>query len=69
MKRPWHKPGMMLLDARATAASDVDAAHWDPNNRGDISGGEGISPGPGGVVHNGETSTRSGRAHRHFDAS
>lgn len=56
-KRPWHKPGIRLLDARATAA-DADAAHWDPNSHGDISSQEAS-----------ETHTQNGAAHQRFDTT
>ena len=58
--RVWYRPTLRLLDARATAQTDLDAAHVDPNNEGDISSLESIG---------GETHTFNGRQHRQFDAS
>jgi hypothetical protein len=55
--RVWYRPTLRLLDARATAQTDVDQAHFDPNNRGDIPSFE-----------NSETHTLSGKSHRTFDS-
>jgi hypothetical protein len=55
--RVWYRPTLRLLDARATAQTDIDAAHFDPNNEGDISS-----------LENSETQTFNGRPHRQFDS-
>jgi len=60
--RVWYRPTLRLLDARATAQTDLDAQHVDPNNRSDIPSQEGPYP-------HGETHTRSGRPHARFDHS
>ncbi|HJT78599.1 MAG TPA: hypothetical protein VJ739_15445 [Gemmataceae bacterium] len=55
-KLPWHKPMVHHLDARATA-QDADAAHFDPNNNGDLSS-----------LENSETHTAFGAQHAQFDS-
>jgi hypothetical protein len=57
----WYRPTLKLLDARATAQTDVDAAHVDPNNEGDISSWEHSHA-------RGESTTWGGRQHRVFDS-
>jgi hypothetical protein len=70
-KLEWHRPRLRLLDARATAQTDADAAHVDPNNGQDIPSYENGSPngGFGGSFNHGnETHTAQGRQHQRFDS-